>query len=36
LHCGHFLIVRVGVRKRDVPGQLPNIIISYAALRFFS
>jgi hypothetical protein len=27
-HRGHFLIVKVGVRKCDVPGQLPNNDIS--------
>ncbi len=27
-HRGHFLIVRVGVRKCDVPGQLPNNVLS--------
>jgi len=39
---GHFLIVRVGVRKRAVPGQLlnnttpfPGVYISVCVLRFF-
>src|SRR5665811_2014301 len=36
LHLGHFLIVRVGVRKREVPGQLSNMNSSYSALRHFS